>query len=460
MTNKEQEKIFNEFSDYLLKFGFLTITTAYEFNTLYKSQKNEQIFFSNEENNLKTIFFKDVISEVMIKFLNTLTDDRKKLLAINLYKKFQENQANESIQNSKLNTIVDILTTESFYFSLISNKKNRINNSNTKKKKTQNNTNYNNTSLNFIYPHHNKSTSNIHEPLPENINKVVNRLYSPRSKNNNNNNKNDNNKNINENNNQNNQINLKAPLPNKINEIVNRLYNPNDKNNQQNKRDKNLSENFTFKPKINNTYFPKDYSNNNNLIDRLYNNPKKKEKKDQPSLNIETFPFKPDIKISQKVIKKSSSREEIFNKLYKDKDKREKKYNEKQKEMLIKYKEMANNPIIHPNKQFINVSSNYNLYNNYGLNLDNNPLFNIQDNNINNNNNFLIKVNDIVNINEEINNENDNDNDNNILTYSHSSGNVNENKNVETKNYTKEEKEKIANNIIKKLYGNEINNNK
>jgi hypothetical protein len=123
MTNKEQEKIFNEFSDYLLKFGFLTITTAYEFNTLYKSQKNEQIFFSNEENNLKTLFFKDVISEVMIKFLNTLTDDRKKLLAINLYKKFQENQANESIQNSKLNTIVDILTTESFYFSLISNKK-------------------------------------------------------------------------------------------------------------------------------------------------------------------------------------------------------------------------------------------------------------------------------------------------------------------------------------------------
>ena len=58
MTNKEQEKIFNEFSDYLLKFGFLTITTAYEFNTLYKSQKNEQIFFSNEENNLKTLFLK------------------------------------------------------------------------------------------------------------------------------------------------------------------------------------------------------------------------------------------------------------------------------------------------------------------------------------------------------------------------------------------------------------------
>jgi hypothetical protein len=45
MTNKEQEKIFNEFSDYLLKFGFLTITTAYEFNTLYKSQKMNKYFF-------------------------------------------------------------------------------------------------------------------------------------------------------------------------------------------------------------------------------------------------------------------------------------------------------------------------------------------------------------------------------------------------------------------------------
>ena len=186
MTNKEQEKIFNEFSDYLLKFGFLTITTAYEFNTLYKSQKNEQIFFSNQENNLKTIFFKDVISEVMIKFLNTLTEDRKKLLAIiNLYKKFQENQANESIQNSKLNTIADILTIESFYFSLIGDKNNRTNNNNIKKK-IKNKANYNSTSLNFNYPglnHHNKSSSNIHEPLPENINNIVKRLYSPRNKN-------------------------------------------------------------------------------------------------------------------------------------------------------------------------------------------------------------------------------------------------------------------------------------
>ena len=121
MSLQEHKMLFIHFYKYLKNIGFLNLISSHEFKKIYVKLKEENN--NNLKGNLKSIFFKDLLSKCIVNFLEELTEDKKKILGINLYKKFSENEAEYL---SKLNENKNDLIRSNSSSSLNSNSNNEF----------------------------------------------------------------------------------------------------------------------------------------------------------------------------------------------------------------------------------------------------------------------------------------------------------------------------------------------
>lgn len=97
--------IFFNFTDYLIKIGFLTNSNIQDFQKNYITQSsnfdNSTLAFNSEKFS-DSIFFQDKISTCVVDYLNSLNNDKKKLLGISLFTKFCEDQLDKKLNFAKL----------------------------------------------------------------------------------------------------------------------------------------------------------------------------------------------------------------------------------------------------------------------------------------------------------------------------------------------------------------------
>ena len=80
-----------EFINYLLDFGFLSKINVDDFTKIFNiSQINELSTFKSSHDNYFDSLFKEKILVSVVNFLNNLTNENKRLLALNLFTKFNE----------------------------------------------------------------------------------------------------------------------------------------------------------------------------------------------------------------------------------------------------------------------------------------------------------------------------------------------------------------------------------
>ena len=80
-----------EFINYLLDFGFLSKINVDDFTKIFNiSQINELSTFESSHDNYFDSLFKEKIIVSVVNFLNNLTNENKRLLALNLFAKFNE----------------------------------------------------------------------------------------------------------------------------------------------------------------------------------------------------------------------------------------------------------------------------------------------------------------------------------------------------------------------------------
>ena len=98
------DNIFVNFSDYLLRIGFLTNSNIQDFRKIYFSQNNSSdnsTMTSMSEKFFDSILIKDKIATCIVDFLNLLTNDRKKLIGLSLFSRFYELCIEQKIECSK-----------------------------------------------------------------------------------------------------------------------------------------------------------------------------------------------------------------------------------------------------------------------------------------------------------------------------------------------------------------------
>ena len=310
---------FLEFTNYLLNFGFLSGSNIQDFKEIFKSLNNYRKSFNNNldpnRKYLNLLFLKDNVSLCIVNFLNLMSDDKKKLLGMNLFSKFMENEDNYKInlnnnKNDKKIILFKIFSIYKKFFSKKILKKYFSNWKTIKNKQIKNN--------------------NINEKYNNNF---IDNKIKKISHNNNNNNKNDFktfqrnqsfNKNLNKNYILNDSFNKTNIIKNKnnnnniFNTKLNNFYTNSDKKTISNKnehsteflREKEDLKNCTFHPNINKnnnlSYILKNnnidnYNNNFDWSNRLYLDSKKRNlKKDLNELKKSTLdsndnPFKPTL---------------------------------------------------------------------------------------------------------------------------------------------------------------------
>ena len=494
------DNIFANFSDYLLRIGFLTNSNIQDFRKIYFTQNcssDNSTMTSMSEKFFDSILIKDKIATCIVDFLNLLTNDRKKLIGLSLFSRFYELCIEQKIECSKFfydkYKILKLIP----YFSKWRNNIFLLNH--------QNNINNNSIiySLNTNNVNSSRSSNNINISFNEYLlnKKIIDNKYS-------------NKKNI-----------RNAILPNL---------------NKSKSKDKNLTliskeqeelKECTFKPKINN-YTP--FTNNSEIttssvskrinkqiIDKLYSDNKRridkremelqsKNKKDekentfqpvlisktpknlkqnfeerlknfdnQKNINLEKlrennenifinqYTFSPDISKSQRSVSRSFSSEKInlpiHERLYQIGEEQKRKKLLKEKEINLQIKNSANSPI-NKNKDNINKlnsSVDYKkieeLYNDYkkmqnrlskkraDLDIEQGITFQPE---IYTNRKYYDKIDIDFHSREEnyLNKKQQN-------LYYHQNLIDEQNNNMSSrKKYSKKEKEEIANNIINRLY--------
>lgn len=105
MSSKFIEQTYKEFLDYLMEYGFISGSTLGDFKKKYEKineegLKPEAVKTSDEE--MALIYFKDIISKTIIDFYDELSEERKKLLAMNIFNKFLSNKKNVQSENAML----------------------------------------------------------------------------------------------------------------------------------------------------------------------------------------------------------------------------------------------------------------------------------------------------------------------------------------------------------------------
>ena len=98
------DNIFANFSDYLLRIGFLTNSNIQDFRKIFFAQNNSSdnsTMTSMSEKFFDSILIKDKIATCIVDFLNLLTNDRKKLIGLSLFSRFCELFIEQKIECSK-----------------------------------------------------------------------------------------------------------------------------------------------------------------------------------------------------------------------------------------------------------------------------------------------------------------------------------------------------------------------
>ena len=93
-----------EFCNYLMEIGLLNISIYKDFIKKFKEiSENEVVSSGNEETdmNIGLIYFKDNISKTIVEFYNSLSEERKKIIALNIFSKYNNKKNNNEINESQ-----------------------------------------------------------------------------------------------------------------------------------------------------------------------------------------------------------------------------------------------------------------------------------------------------------------------------------------------------------------------
>ena len=305
-----------EFCNYLIEIGLLNITFYKDFIKKFKEiSENGVVYSGNEETDLSIslIYFKDNISNTIVEFYNSLNEERKKIIALNIFSKYnikKENNDNiESKKSCKENTEYRIEKISSINFVKINGNINKIEN--------------NNKENNLINSKYNKK--DIKRDI-NNMTKIINSNIDICRKNNS-------------------YITKKAKKYDLENKNINI-----DKNHEKNKNENfKINRNCTFHPNTrginsnNSNLSKKNFSfdkNNLNVFERLS---KKSERKKQDienlkhELNKENI-FQPNIhKVNSKALKRENFEERLKILEESKKSKEQKRKEEEEKEFLEKF---------------------------------------------------------------------------------------------------------------------------
>ena len=468
------------FTEYLLKIGFLSNSNIEDFKKIFISQSStfdNSTITSASEKYYDSILIQDKISSCVVDFLNLLNNDRKKLLGISLFTKFYEYNLKQKLNSSKVLFYKYRKMKIIPFFKIWKNLTESINFLKEK--------NYKNTNLTNIVTLQSKKVNNNNVCY---IEKMLNK-----NKNNSNSFKNYKNLLKYENNKKPNikkeeeelrectfkpKINNYNPFLNKSNskqknkEIIEKLYSDNKKKNNKNqieledKKIKNEKE-LTFKPNLI-SKSPKKIKKNFNERLKSFDDQKIEDLnrlKNKYENNFSSiYTFSPDISKSQKSISKSFSTEKlnipVYERLYINNEERKRKKLLKEKEINIEIKNLSNSQF-YKNKKYENLKMNSSvdykkieeLYKDYkklqykilqkraDLDIEQGLTFQPE---IYSNRKYYNKIDN----NFERREQNHLDKKlQNIQNYQ----NLND-ENSTSRRYTKREKEEIANNIIHRLY--------
>ena len=93
-----------EFCNYLIEIGLLNISIYKDFIKKFKEiNENGVISSGNEKTDMSIglIYFKDNISKTIVEFYNSLSEERKKIIALNIFSKYNNKKDNNEINKSQ-----------------------------------------------------------------------------------------------------------------------------------------------------------------------------------------------------------------------------------------------------------------------------------------------------------------------------------------------------------------------
>ena len=93
-----------EFCNYLMEIGLLNISIYKDFIRKFKEiSENGVVSSGNEETdiNIGLIYFRDNISKTIVDFYNSLSDERKKVIALNIFSKYNNKKSNKEINENQ-----------------------------------------------------------------------------------------------------------------------------------------------------------------------------------------------------------------------------------------------------------------------------------------------------------------------------------------------------------------------
>ena len=147
MEENPIEKKIKDFSNYLMDLGLLNVVCYKDFIKKFKEISENGILSSgNEETdiNIGLIYFKDNISKAIVEFYNSMSEERKKIIALNIFSKYnnkkEEEEKNNIIKNdenldnkkeNKKDENIEYKIERMISFNIIS--KNKVNEKNTNK---------------------------------------------------------------------------------------------------------------------------------------------------------------------------------------------------------------------------------------------------------------------------------------------------------------------------------------
>ena len=381
-----------DFANYLLDIGLLIGSSYNDFIKKYKEiNEKEKIILEDEEepdNNFDMIYFKDNISKTLIKFYDSMSEERKKLIAYNIFNKYNNKnnkENNDNFQIDKKELILDlndinessseysknkkessIYKEEHFEIIILSSKKNNKKNNN-KDINSFNNFIEKKNKKNKIQSQKNKKTI----PDKDNTNLNENCTFQPNINKKNKKEKKDKNK-------------------NDIN-IFDKLYKISKDKKEKEKKEKEENDKKNKIKKSQSSKIRK------NFEDRLkfFEDKKKKEEKEREESNKKEFfekcPFIPNqnLKINNSFNKsfsrKRNTSDNIYKRLYEENEKIKLKYENNLKKMLDDIKDRSNHPIVnHNNIRYMTGRKRYfdygkDIYNIKHMSFDKKMIYNTEE---------------------------------------------------------------------------------
>lgn len=107
LINKMEEKKLELFINYLVSFGFLSGISVKDFIIKYNTQNtNNELSQLKDNTYLNEIYFRDKITNCLTEYITSLTNERVKLLSVNIFSKFKETKQMKLL--TKISTLISI----------------------------------------------------------------------------------------------------------------------------------------------------------------------------------------------------------------------------------------------------------------------------------------------------------------------------------------------------------------